>query len=138
MRTTRIIAVTGGRDYTDEHTIRKALQAEMALAKAHGLMPVLLTGGCPTGLDELARRFWHEAELPYAVDPARFKTGYGGKSEGPHRNARMATGASFSGDPWLYPDRLIVFPGGRGTRNCKVAFAAMSIPIVYVGEAEEL
>jgi len=49
------ILVTGSRDWDDKWTIRKALNA------AAWERPVLVSGACPTGADEIAERhaeFW--------------------------------------------------------------------------------
>lgn len=125
-----IIAVTGGRDYTDSHAISQALRHEIAVATRDGRRPVLLVGGCKTGADELARRWWHRAERPYVVDPARFIAA--GRSAGPSRNSRMSIGATFAMDPPFHPDVLLRFPGGRGTADCDEKMRAMGVRVVEI------
>lgn len=131
-RDSYIIAVTGGRDYTDQDAIVTALRQEIAFAQdTLQRRPVLLTGGCPTGLDELARRWWHRAERPYVVDPATFTKH--GRRAGPMRNNRMAIGATFAMDPPFHPDVLLRFPGGRGTQDCEDKMRSMGVRVVEVG-----
>lgn len=133
-RSSYIIAVTGGRDYDDKGVIVKYLLRQMLYADELGVRPVLLTGGCPTGVDEVAREWWHGMERPYVVDPARF--GMNGRSAGPTRNKRMAIGATFAMDPPLHPDVLLRFPGGRDSQGCEDAMRAMGVPIVVVADHE--
>lgn len=124
-RASYIIAMTGGRDYTREDVIARALRQQIAYATEQGLRPVLLTGGCPTGADEIARRWWHRAQRPYVVDPATFTRH--GRGAGPSRNSRMAIGSTFAMDPPLHPDVLLVFPGGDGTADCRKKMKAMGV-----------
>lgn len=124
-RQSYIIAVTGGRDYTNERTIARALLQHVTLAGNR--RPVLLTGGCPTGADAIAERLWRLWERPFVVDPATFIRM--GRAAGPHRNKRMAIGATFAGDPFFHPDVCIAFPGGQGTRSCVEAMKTMGIPV---------
>jgi hypothetical protein len=132
VRSTWIVAVTGGRDYSDELVIHRALREQIALAVDRlGLEPVLLTGGCPTGADEIARKFWHRAQRPYVVVPAKFTSR--GRGAGPSRNKAMAIGAALHMDPPLHPDVLLRFPGGRGTEDCAEHFQAMGVKIVECG-----
>lgn len=134
-RNTHIIAVTGGRDYTNEKIVAWALRREITYAEGLGLRPVLLTGGCRTGLDELARQWWHRQERPYVVDPATFWKH--GRAGGPHRNGRMAIGATFAMDPPFHPDVLVRFPGGRGTQDCEDKMRAMGVRVVTAMATEE-
>lgn len=130
-RASYIIAVTGGRDYTNEKIIAWALHREFKYATEDlGRHPVLLTGGCPTGLDELARQLWHRWQRPYVVDPAAFRER--GPAAGPQRNGRMAIGSTFAMDPPFHPDVLLRFPGGRGTADCEERMRAMGVPVVPV------
>lgn len=127
-----IIAITGGRDFTDKKVISRVLQAQIIYAHLtlEDRRPILLTGGCPTGVDELARQWWHRKQRPYVVDPAAFNTQ--GRSAGPRRNSRMAIGSTFAMDPPFHPDVLLVFPGGTGTADCRKKFEGMGVPIAEV------
>lgn len=129
-RNTYIVAVTGGRDYDDTSTIARALRERIAHASNIGRIPVLLTGGCPTGADELARRWWHRAQRPYVVVPARWEAE--GRRAGLARNGRMAAGLALHADPWLRADVLLVFPGGSGTADCAGRFRAAGVEVLEV------
>ena len=123
-----LTVVTGGRDYTNRNVIRSALLA--LIERAGERRPVLILGGCLTGVDEIARQEWHLMERPYVVAPARWRLG--GKIAGPHRNSAMALGTILAGDPYLRPDELLAFPGGNGTRDCRRKCADLGVPIVDV------
>lgn len=103
-----VVAVSGGRDYTDDSTIYSALSL---IHRAVGIK-LLIEGACPVGdggADERARRWALFNEVNSLSCPAKAKT-YGWPRAGPLRNQEMAT---FSPSLWVF------FPGGKGTASAR-------------------
>ena len=98
----RILLITGGRDYTD------AARLQWALAEAwRRLQPTALRhGACPTGAD--AGAHWWALERGYAVEPMLADWSQG-RAAGPLRNQAMLERGGVVG--------LVAFPGGRGTAD---------------------
>lgn len=105
------IIVTGGRDYTDEATVKRVLDA---------VNPADIAQGGAGGADLLAAMWAVVTGTPLVSYRADWES-YG-RSAGPIRNQEML--ADFK------PDLVVAFPGGRGTAHMvKIAHAA-GVPIV--------
>lgn len=111
-----VVAVTGGRNYTNLIVAHGVLDYMHAHAGPIGL---LVHGGA-TGADSLADG-WAKRR---GVSTSVFKANWNllGRSAGPIRNRRMLEDSK--------PDYLLVFHGGRGTDNCCECARAMGIEIV--------
>lgn len=109
------IVVTGGRDYLGVATIDDVLSC-------HYEMTALAHGGCPTGADKIADDWAREHGIPVTVYPADWARD--GKAAGPIRNARML--AEFA------PDRVIAFPGNRGTADCVRKARTLGISVLEI------
>lgn len=95
------VLVCGGRDYSDQRTLFRALDKLMTKRQV-----VTLIHGAAPGADSLAGQ-WAEARgIEQIACPAEWEKH--GKRAGPLRNAHMLT---------LKPDGLVAFPGGRGTAD---------------------
>lgn len=80
------ILVTGSRDWTDESMVTGVLlQAWARLGKPDA--PILVSGGCPTGADDIAERLWHYKGWPVERHTANWALF--GRSAGPRRNKDM-------------------------------------------------
>ena len=84
------IIVTGGRrrDSQDDYTRMVNILVDIDEFWSRAVDLVIIQGGCPTGVDALARRFAKEYEVPvetYPADWARY-----GRAAGPKRNQAMA------------------------------------------------
>lgn len=99
----KILAVTGGRDYTDSHEVDRV----MSIIKTKANHPfVVLHGNCKTGVDHLvdlwcAKNGIHTLKCDALWD-------FFGKSAGPKRNTVMSN---------LDISMLVGFPGGTGTHD---------------------
>ena len=91
--------VAGGRDFDDRVMVRRVLQP---YSISDGWM---LVTGAARGADQLAEEQWRHWNQPYLGFPANWNK-YG-KSAGYQRNSYIAYNVS--------PQRLIAFPGGKGT-----------------------
>lgn len=98
----RKIIVAGGRDFKDYGYIEKKLKELILDQHGHN---VEIVHGNSMGCDQMAERFARENDLEvthFTADWDKY-----GKAAGPKRNYQMSR----------YGDYLIVFPGGRGTKN---------------------
>lgn len=89
--------------------------------------PCVLIHGAAQGADELARRWAARngiPDLPFKAD--RYPQGFGrlDKSAGPRRNARMIAEGR--------PDRVIAFPGSKGTADMARQARAAGIEVVEI------
>jgi hypothetical protein len=106
----KIILVTGGRDYQEETFVRRVLERYAQPGN------ILIQGGA-RGADELAYRVWvDDFQLPAITVPARWS--FMGKPAGQARNHQMVCGNSIAPNGYLPPSGIIAFPGGRGTNHC--------------------
>ena len=102
----KAVLVTGGRDYTQDLTVAREVDAER---------PDLLIHGGASGADSLAARWAKTTFTPVALFPADWNRH--GNFAGPKRNGQMV---------FLARDLLevgwdvlvLAFPGGRGTASC--------------------
>lgn len=82
------ILVTGSRDWTDIDSVRKALDVYLSPRVFEpSERPILVSGGCPTGADQIAEWFWYMLDLPIERHPADWNAH--GKQAGFIRNAEM-------------------------------------------------
>ena len=97
-----IVLVTGGRDYEDAATIYHVLDTVNAERPIKYLMH-----GNARGTDRIA----HKWALARGVQPVAFEAlwDFEGDAAGTRRNKRMIE--------FVVPDKVVAFPGGRGTAN---------------------
>lgn len=110
-----IVLVCGGRDFKDCWAVTRALVEE-------GPIPSLVIHGGAPGADRLADEVARFNGIHVAVVNALWGH-YGAKAAGPLRNAAMLR---------LSPDKVIAFPGGRGTENCIGQAEEVGIPVERV------
>lgn len=112
-----VVIVSGGRNYKERSRVFEILD------KVHteiGKITVLKHGACPTGADAYASDWAQSTE---GVQEKTFPANWNklGKSAGPIRNADMIrSGADF----------VILFPGGKGTGDCRKKAKMAGIPII--------
>jgi hypothetical protein len=106
--THKVIAVTGGRHYLDTGTVFCTLDDEHKL----GAISLLVHGNCPTGADMLCVKWADRNGVKHTWAKYSADWKLHGKSAGPKRNKAMLENEQ--------PQKLIAFPGGRGTGNCVV------------------
>lgn len=90
--------VCGGRDYWDRRGVDRALAEREPEAIVHG---------GAEGADQLAGQWGHENGVPVIEIQAQWL--YYGRAAGIRRNAWMLK--------YVKVDRVLAFPGGRGTEN---------------------
>lgn len=97
------ILVCGGRDYKDWETLRYTLYQY----DHEDENTVIITGGCPTGADDLAATY----AMVYLTGYKEYKADWKkyGRRAGPFRNQQMLDEGK--------PDLVIAFPGGNGTAD---------------------
>ncbi len=105
----KIILVTGGRDFDDVRRINKALLPYRSVGN------ILITGAA-RGADSIAEATWKRWQLPYVGVPAFWDRA--GRAAGQARNHQMIVGNSLAPHAHLVPDVVVAFPGGRGTAGC--------------------
>jgi hypothetical protein len=103
-----IVAVSGGRDYTDAGKVNEVLGK---LHSERGIA-LIIEGGCPVkrnggGADGLARKWAEANEVNCLTIPPKSKR-FGWPSCGPIRNQEMSR---------MKPELWVLFPGGRGTAS---------------------
>lgn len=109
------VLICGGRSWPDETAIAAVIDT---------LDPgedVVIHGGA-VGADAIAARLAYERGVHTAQVTAMW-TRYG-PGAGPRRNQAMLH---------LRPDKVIAFPGGRGTENCVKQAKALGIPVERIG-----
>lgn len=118
------VLVTGSRWWPDNGTVERELR-EYAVPGN-----VLIHGGCPTGADAIADRYWRSQWLPIEVYPAEWQK-YG-KSAGPVRNQAMVNSK---------PDIVIGFllHGSKGTADClrRARGAHITTRVIELKEVEK-
>lgn len=95
------VLVCGGRDFSDEAYVFDALDV---LHRQHGISHVIHGGA--SGADALAGAWARRRGVQEVQCPADWETH--GRGAGPIRNDAMAA---------LGPDKVVAFPGGKGTAN---------------------
>ena len=82
----------------------------------------LAAGRCGTGVDELTLRWAKRRKLPFEGFSARWQEF--GDAAGPERNGRMLR--------TFRPEKVIAFPGGKGTADCVLQAEALGIDIIRI------
>lgn len=115
---TRIIIVTGGRDWADRHKVFYALMSNLVPGGSN----LIFHGDCPSGADRLASEWcvWAKqqgfklVELKYPADWQNL-----GKKAGPARNRAMVAAALIAAQDKSDVVCLAFWDGlSRGTGNC--------------------
>jgi len=112
----KVVLVTGGRDYWDKAKVWK----EMDLINAGCDVKMVISGGA-TGADALAEEWAAERGIHTAVVKARWSA-YGRRA-GPMRNGAMML---------LKPDLVVAFPGGSGTNGMCAIAEATGVTVVRI------
>ncbi len=99
-----ILCVTGGRDFAD----RDMVAGNLAFMHRHVGIELLIEGGAE-GADRLCRQWARQHGIPVRTVEADWQLG---RVAGPIRNRTMMA---------MKPDRLLAFPGGKGTADCCLA-----------------
>jgi hypothetical protein len=96
--------VCGGRDFAEEPMFHDVMRR---LVDMWGMPERIVEGACPTGADLMAKRWAQQ----YAIDIGEIAPDWEGlgKAAGPIRNEEMLMKYK--------PQRVIAFPGGRGTAD---------------------
>lgn len=94
------VLVCGGRNFADRRLLFQMLNEQHFNQKIGFLIE-----GDAAGADRFAGEWAAEYKIPWAAVPANWR--FQGKGAGAIRNQVMLD--------WLWPDRVIAFPGGRGT-----------------------
>ena len=110
-----IVLISGGRDYADMQAI------EAVIAGLDPAEDVVIHSGAQ-GADAIAGRLAYKYGIHTAQVTAMWRLH--GPAAGPLRNQAMLH---------LNPDKVIAFPGGRGTENCIKQAEAAGIPVERVG-----
>lgn len=109
------VLITGGRDFCEaETTDGKPRDREIYMSERRALgfaldfvNPTSLVVGDATGADRWAKIWCERRSIPFKTYYADWKKHL--KRAGPIRNQTMVDGG---------PDYAVVFPGGRGTKDC--------------------
>lgn len=114
------VLVCGGRDYHKRHKVFEELD------KAHALLPItLIIHGDAKGADLLADAWALSRGIPRRAYPADWNKN--GRAAGPIRNQRMLAEGR--------PDRVIAFPGGKGTADMVGRALKAGLPVLQIREA---
>lgn len=118
-----IVLVCGGRDFSD-----RRLMAEWLVGRPP--MPHLVIHDGARGADRMAGEIANENGIHAAEVKALwdFYPRKGPDNAGSLRNAAMLR---------LKPDRVLAFPGGRGTANCITQAERLGIPVEVVTEDDQ-
>jgi hypothetical protein len=119
------LLVTGGRDFADWDFVYATLDALHARTR----ITLVIHGGCrddadsPSGIyggaDAIADAWARARGVPVQPMPARWRAL--GFKAGPIRNSKMVAEG---------PDRVLAFPGDRGTNDTKTKARRKGIPII--------
>lgn len=112
------VIVCGGREYTDQEAVSRAL-LHVWLTNDRPVMTIVQGGA--QGADECARQVAATQSFPCETFRAEWERE--GKSAGPRRNQRMVKAGA---------DLLVAFPGGRGTADCVKRARKAGIPVTEV------
>lgn len=135
MSETRVVVVTGGRNYNDRPTVFAALD---------DLAPTHLFIGDATGADDLAKKWASSSTesfsrrtplMSYQVFRANWSK-YG-NAAGPIRNLNMLDAAEHEADQAGVTPILLSFPGGKGTAHCTNAARKRGFDVREVGRHEQ-
>lgn len=112
------LLVCGGRDYEDYNLVSEWLDR---------LEPELVITGGSTGADQLVSQWCLVTGVPCMVFRAAWSA-YDAAA-GPIRNGWMLT--------YGKPDRVLAFPGGRGTADMVRQARHAGVPVTVVGDVVE-
>lgn len=113
--------VCGGRDYADREFVFAVLDAQ------HSVVPIeLLIHGDARGADTLGKLWAISRGVPHRAFPADW--GLYGHGAGAVRNLQMLRAGK--------PDKIIAFPGGKGTANMVSQAKKAGVQILEIGEPE--
>lgn len=112
-----IVLVCGGREYSDQRAVSRALNA---VHEKHGV-EMIIEGGAP-GADSLAFEWAFANGIPVAEVKANWDRF--GRKAGPIRNRAMLK---------LNVEAVVAFPGGKGTANMVKQAKEEGIPVWEVG-----
>lgn len=117
------VLVCGGRDYSD---VRRLYTVMDEFYEKYTITTVVTgaqrkhnANNSWVGADFLAQEWALSREIPYIGHPAEWSMR--GNRAGPHRNGEILI-------MWL-PERVIAFPGGRGTADMVVKARAAGLPV---------
>lgn len=114
-----LVIVTGGRDYADYGKVRDELK---------GVNPSFVIEGGAKGADSLARRACDELMIPHVTVWALWGSdGTWNRKAGYDRNLLMAKMMSRLGGN--NPQRVLAFPGGKGTQMMVDIAGKFSFPV---------
>ena len=111
------VLVCGGRDFNDSMTLGSWLGG----IHKQGGISLLIHGGA-RGADFMAAKFAEWAGIPVKEYPADW--GEHGKAAGPIRNQQMIDEGK--------PDKVLAFPGGRGTADIVARARTAGIEVIEV------
>lgn len=109
------IIVCGGRGYSDKTRLREVLGGYL------DHITVLIHGGA-SGADAMAAAWAHDHRVPVLAFRANWAEN--GLSAGPIRNQKMIDEGE--------PDRVIAFPGGKGTADMVAKALAAGVPVIAI------
>ncbi len=113
------VLVCGGRNFCDKSTLWGALDS-LQREVPHDALTIIQGGA--HGADQMAREWCQSRGVAYENYPANWEVE--GKAAGPIRNQRMIDDGK--------PDRVIAFPGGKGTRDMIRRAQAAKLPVTLV------
>lgn len=101
--------ITGGREFCEQREGADHMDERRALGFALDFVKPtsVIVGCCPTGADRWAKIWCDRRGIPYKEYRADWDKHQ--KRAGPIRNQTMVDAG---------PDYAVVFPGGRGTKDC--------------------
>ena len=112
---TKVIVVTGGRDYKDQATLDNVLNA---------LQPTLVVQGGASGADAMAVQWAIDNEVWFETFEAEWEAL--GRGAGPVRNQKMLEAHINA--------TVIAFPGNKGTKDCIKRAKSLGMVVLQVLE----
>jgi hypothetical protein len=110
------VIICGGRSFSDEGMLENYLDMLHAIHR----FDLVIHGGA-RGADSLAEIWAYRRHIEVKKYPAEWAK-YGAKAAGPIRNKQMIDEG--------FPDLVIAFEGGRGTRNMKTQAAYAGLRVI--------
>lgn len=113
------VLVCGGRDFADDALLVQALD----MLHQHCGPVTHLIHGAARGADSIAAAWAQHGQLADDIKVVAFPANWkrDGKAAGPIRNERMLREGK--------PDRVVAFPGGRGTAHMTSLAEAQGVPV---------
>lgn len=116
---TKIVVVTGGRDFVDRACLEGALARLKMKVESEGRRLVIRHGACPTGADRMAEVWCRANGVETDPQPAAWKAE--GKAAGMNRNRAMVAPGDVEG--------LLAVPGIVGTPAMVAHCRSLGIPV---------